>query len=216
MPMQGTQSHGTPQNVQIIQLNLSWKREARAVLFNAYRECPLYQRLFSSEVEGFVQRLRSGIREMCSIYFDSDDLILGLLVNDRLSGVAVLCPPNRKRLADIFSWRWKMFLTAGFGCTERINEYQARVANHLHNCYQVPLIGINAEQRHLGLGKQLFDEIHRQVESDRSARGVVIDTANPYYLDYFAAQGYQVIETLSIDGLEEKILLRPNPVRLVQ
>ncbi|WP_426417801.1 hypothetical protein [Aestuariirhabdus sp. LZHN29] len=213
--MQSTQSNQSSQQTRIIELDDSWKRETRSLLFHAYRDCPIYQRLFSSEVDGFAQRLRSGIREMCSIYFDSDDPVLGLLVNERLAGVAVLYSPNPKPLADIFSWRWKMFLTAGFGCTERLSEYQGRVASHLRNCYQIPLIGISTEQRHIGLGKLLLDEIHRRVENDPEARGVVIDTANPAFLDYYLAQGYQVIDTLAVDDLEEKVLLRANPVRLV-
>ncbi|MCL6414813.1 GNAT family N-acetyltransferase [Aestuariirhabdus sp. Z084] len=214
--MQSNEIDPQPLNTQIVPLDHNWKREARSLLFHAYRECPIYQRLFSSELEGFSQRLRSGIREMCNIYFSAEDPVLGIMANERLAGVAVLSSPNSKRLADILSWRWKMMLTAGFGCTDRVREYQGRVADHLMDCYQVPLIGVSAQQRHHGLGKLLLDEIHKRVESDSNARGVVIDTANPAFLPYYEELGYQVIDTLAVDGFEEKVLMRPNPVRLVQ
>ncbi len=213
--MQGMQPEPGAHEGRIITLDNSWKREARSLLFEAYRECPVYRHLFSADIPGFAERLRSGLREMCRVYFDSPSSILGLLVNERLVGVAVICGPNSKTLPSIFSWRWKMILTAGFGCTERISDYQKRVATHLDNTYQIPLIGIQPGQQHHGYGRQLIDAVHELVEANNNTRGCLLDTANIEFLEFYLDLGYQVIDTLSIDDFEEKVLFRANPVRLI-
>lgn len=213
--MQDSQLNSEDQACRIIELDGSWKREARSLLFDAYRDCPIYQQLFASEHPGFNERLRSGLREMCRVYFDGTDPILGLLVDERLAGVAVLCSPGSKLLPSVFSWRWKMILTAGINSTERISNYHKSVATHLEGNYQIPLIGIQPGYQHHGYGSRLLDAIHQRVEADTTARGCLLDTANPDFIDFYLNKGYQVVDTLAVGDVEEKVLFRPNSVRLV-
>ena len=65
-------------------LDRGYSREARSLLYQAYRHEPTFGYLFEAERPGYEQRVRATVRELVKQHFLQDLPALGLLVNDRL------------------------------------------------------------------------------------------------------------------------------------
>ena len=92
---------------QIQLLDGGYSREARSLLYQAYRHEPTFRFLFDADRPGYEQRVRATVRELVKQHFLQDRPGLGLLVNDRLVGVALIAPPMR-RLDITESWAWQL------------------------------------------------------------------------------------------------------------
>ncbi|NNG65401.1 GNAT family N-acetyltransferase, partial [Pseudomonas fragi] len=73
---------------QIQMLDSGYSREARSLLYQAYRHEPTFRYLFEAQRRGYEQRVRATVRELVKQHFLQDLPALGLLVNDRLVGNA--------------------------------------------------------------------------------------------------------------------------------
>ena len=91
----------------IRQLDSGYSREARSLLYQAYRHEPSFGYLFESGRTGYEQRVRATIRGLVKQHFLQDLPALGLFVEDRLVGVALIAPPQR-RLGITESWAWRL------------------------------------------------------------------------------------------------------------
>ena len=78
---------------QIQMLDSGYSREARSLLYQAYRHEPTFRYLFEAQHRGYEQRVRATVRELVKQHFLQDLPALGLLVNDRLVGIALIAPP---------------------------------------------------------------------------------------------------------------------------
>ncbi len=76
-------------------LDGGYSREARSLLYQAYRHEPTFSYLFEAERPGYEQRVRATVRELVKQHFLQDLPAIGLLVNDRLIGIALIAPPQR-------------------------------------------------------------------------------------------------------------------------
>ena len=77
-------------------LNSGYSREARSMLYQAYRHEPTFAYLFEAERSGYEQRVRATVRELVKQHFLQELPAIGLLVNDRLIGIALIAPPQRR------------------------------------------------------------------------------------------------------------------------
>ena len=195
-------------------LDSGYAREARSLLYHAYRHEPTFAYLLESERAGFDQRVRATVRELVNQHFAEEQPAIGLLVDDRLVGIALIAPPQRRLgITESWSWRMRMLLTAGFRCTRRYLDYHEAVQACLPPgpFHLLPLLGVHPEFQGQHLGEQLLQALHNWCAEDDSSQGVVLDTGNPHYLEFYRRLGYQEVGDVAVGPIIEHVLFHPNP-----
>lgn len=105
-------------------LDGGYAREARSLLYHAYRHEPTFAYLFESERPGYDQRIRATVRELVQQHFLQEQPAIGLLIDDRLVGIALIAQPQRRLdVTESWNWRLRMLMTTGFRCTRRYLDY---------------------------------------------------------------------------------------------
>ena len=94
-------------NAEVRMLDHGYVREARSLLYHAYRHDPTFAYLFESERPGFDQRVRATVRELVQQHFAEELPAIGLVIEERLVGIALIAPPIR-RLDITESWGWRL------------------------------------------------------------------------------------------------------------
>lgn len=125
-------------------LDDGYSREARSLLYNAYRHEPTFAYIFEAQRPGYERRLRVMVREWVRQHFYLQLPAIGLLVEDRLIALALIVPPQRRLgVADSWAWRLRMMLGTGLRCTRRYMDYQAALASCLptDQVHVLPLLG---------------------------------------------------------------------------
>lgn len=195
-------------------LDGGYAREARSLLYQAYRHDPTFAYLFEAERAGYDQRVRATVRELVQQHFAEDLPAIGLLIDDRLIGMALIAPPQRRMdITESWAWRMRMLLTTGFRCTKRYLAYHDAVIACLPpGPYHVlPLIGVHPQYQGKRLGEQLLEALHNWCAEDASSQGVVLDTGNAHYLDFYKRQGYEEIGEVAIGPIIEHVFFHPSP-----
>ena len=200
-------------------LDSGYVREARSLLYHAYRHEPTFAYLLESERAGFDQRVRATVRELVNQHFAEEQPAIGLLVDDRLVGIALIAPPQRRLgITESWSWRMRMLLTAGFRCTRRYLDYHEAVQACLPPgpFHLLPLLGVHPEFKGQHLGEQLLQALHNWCAEDDSSQGVVLDTGNPHYLEFYRRLGYEEVGEVAVGPIIEHVLFHPSPQVLAQ
>ena len=156
-------------NAEVRMLDHGYVREARSLLYHAYRHDPTFAYLFESERPGFDQRVRATVRELVQQHFAEELPAIGLVIEERLVGIALIAPPIRRLdITESWGWRLRMLMTTGFRCTRRYLEYHDAVLACLPpGPYHVlPLIGVHPQFQ----GQQLF---HHLATADQPRFAVV-------------------------------------------
>ncbi|CAE6917149.1 MULTISPECIES: GNAT family N-acetyltransferase [Pseudomonas] len=195
-------------------LDHGYSREARSLLYQAYRHDPTFAHIFEADRPGFDQRVRATIRELIHQHFNEELPALGLLIEDRLIGMVLIAPPQRRfDLTESWAWRMRMLLTTGFRCTRRYLEYHDAVMACLpsDNYHVLPLIGIHPEFQGQHLGEQLLEALHDWCAEDPHSKGIVLDTGNPHYLSFYKRKGYEEIGEVAVGPIIEHVFFHPNP-----
>ena len=195
-------------------LDGGYAREARSLLYHAYRHDPTFAYLFEAERPGYDQSVRATVRELVQQHFGEDLPAIGLLIDDRLIGMALIAPPQRRMdITESWNWRMRMLLTTGFRCTKRYLEYHDAVIACLPpGPYHVlPLLGVHPEYQGKHLGEQLLEALHNWCAEDAGSQGVVLDTGNAHYLDFYKRQGYQEIGEVAVGPIIEHVFFHPSP-----
>lgn len=199
---------------QVRLLDSSYTREVRSLLYHAYRHEPTYAYLLEADRPGFDQRVRATVREWVTQHFAQELPAIGLMVDDRLIGAALIAPP-RRRLGITDSWRWRlgMLLTTGLRCTRRVLDYHSAVQGSLPpgQYHLLPLLGVHPQFQGQNRGEQLLEAVHQWCAEDTQSRGVVLDTGNRRYLEFYRRQGYEEVGELAIGPVVEHVFLHPNP-----
>ncbi|CAD5199859.1 GNAT family N-acetyltransferase [Pseudomonas sp. FEN] len=204
-------------SAQIHMLDGGYSREARSLLYQAYRHEPTFAYLFEAERPGYEQRVRATVRERVKQHFLEDLPAIGLLVNDRLIGIALIAPPQRRLdITESWVWRMRMLLTTGFRCTRRYLEYQQAVLACLPSgsVHVLPLLGIHPQFQGQHYGEQLLMAVHNWCAGDPNSQGVVLDTGNPRYLEFYKRQGYEEIGEVAVGPIREHVFYHSNPQML--
>ena len=199
---------------QIHLLDGGYSREARSLLYQAYRHEPTFAYLFEAERPGYEQRVRATVRERVKQHFLEDLPAIGLLVNDRLIGIALIAPPQRRLdITESWVWRMRMVLSTGFRCTRRYLEYQQAVLACLpsNSVHVLPLLGIHPQFQGQHYGEQLLMAVHNWCAEDPHSQGVVLDTGNPRYLAFYKRQGYEEIGEVAVGAIREHVFYHANP-----
>ncbi|KAF1011255.1 MAG: hypothetical protein GAK32_00969 [Pseudomonas fluorescens] len=199
---------------QVHLLDSGYAREARSLLYQAYRHEPTFAYLFEAERPGYEQRVRATVRELVKQHFFQDLPAIGLLVNDRLVGIALIAPPLR-RLGITESWAWqlRMWLSTGVRGTRRYLEYYQAVLACLPSpsVHVLPLLGIHPQFQGRHYGEQLLEAVHNWCAEDENSSGVVLDTGNAHYLEFYKRQGYEEVGEVAVGPVREHVFFHPNP-----
>jgi len=200
---------------QICMLGSDYQTQVRSLLYQAYRFEPTFEWLFEAERIGYEQRVRATLRELVQAHFAEGLPVIGLFVNERLVGAALVAATgHRLDITQRWSWRLRMLLTSGFRCTKRYLIYHQAILNCLPNgvqCHLLPLLGIHPDFRGKRLGEQLLNALHRWCAENQSSQGLVLDTGNAKYLNFYTSLGYQKISEVSLGSLREYVFFHPNP-----
>ncbi len=208
-----------PAPAEIRVLDDSYIREARSLLYHAYRNVPTFAYLFEAERPGYEQRIRATVRELLQQHFADELPALGLMLGERLIGLALISPPQRRlEITESWGWRMRMLLTAGFRCTRRYLDYHEAVMGCLPpGAYHVlPLIGVHPEFQGQRYGDQLLEALHNWCADDPNSKGVVVNTGNPQYLDFFRRHGYEDVGQIQVGPVTEHVFFHPQPLRAVK
>lgn len=192
----------------------SYAREMRSLLYHAYRHEPTFAYLLESDRPGFDQRVRATIRELTHQHMLEELPVLGLVIDERLVAVALIAPPQRRLgITESWAWRMRMLLTTGFRCTKRYLEYHEAVLGCLPpGPYHVlPLIGVHPEFQGKHLGEQLLEALHAWCAEDGGSQGLVLDTGNARYLDFYRRHGYEEVGEVALGPIREHVLFHANP-----
>lgn len=195
-------------------LDSGYSREARSMLYHAYRHEPTFAYLFESERPGYDQRVRATVRELVKQHFLQDLPAIGLFIDDRLVGTALIAPPQRRLgITESWAWRLRMLLSTGLRCTRRYLEYHQAVLACLPTdaVHVLPLLGIHPQFQGRHLGEQLLQAVHNWCAEDPHSEGVVLDTGNPRYLEFYTRQGYQDIGEVAVGPIREHVFFHPRP-----
>jgi GNAT superfamily N-acetyltransferase len=139
---------------------------------------------------------------------------IGLLIEERLVAIALIAPPQRRLdITESWGWRLRMLLTTGFRCTRRYLDYHDAVLGCLPpGPYHVlPLLGVHPEFQGRHLGEQLLEALHNWCAEDDGSQGVVLDTGNVRYLDFYKRQGYEEVGEVALGPVVEHVFFHPNP-----
>ncbi|MDH1143701.1 GNAT family N-acetyltransferase [Pseudomonas mosselii] len=195
-------------------LDAGYAREARSLLYHAYRHEPTFAWLFEGQRPGYERRLRVMVREWVRQHFYLQLPAIGLLLEDCLIGLALIVPPQRRLgVADSWAWRLRMILGTGLRCTRRYLDYQAALAGCLpgDNVHVLPLLGVHPQFQGQHYGEQLLQAVHDWCAEDASTEGVVLDTGNAHYLAFYQRQGYEEIGEIAVGPIRERVFFHPNP-----
>ncbi|UTL93412.1 GNAT family N-acetyltransferase [Pseudomonas fluorescens] len=198
----------------ICTLDDGYSREARSLLYNAYRHEPTFAYIFEAQRPGYERRLRVMVREWVRQHFYLQLPAIGLLLEDRLIAMALIVPPQRRLgVADSWAWRLRMLLGTGQRCTRRYMEYQAALASCLPSgqVHMLPLLGVHPQFRGCHYGEQLLQAVHDWCAEDPNTQGVVLDSGNEHYLAFYARQGYEEIGEVAVGPIRERVFFHPNP-----
>ena len=203
---------------EIRQLDSGYARETRALLFRAYRIDPTFAYVFNSQRSGCENRIRETIRQLVKQHFLQNQPGMGLFIDDRLVGVALIAPPQRRLgITESWAWRLRMVVGTGLSCTQRYLAYYNAVLACVpsETVHVLPLIGLEPEfqgqKTGQELSEQLLQALHDWCSEDENSEGIVLDTGNPRYLEFYKRQGYQEIGEIVVGPVREHVFFHPNP-----
>lgn len=195
----------------VVRLDASALKEAKAILFRAYKNEPTFKYLFQAERSGYEQRVRATIRELINLHFSLEQEVIGLALDNHLIGVALVGSPSvRLDLNRQFAWRMRMLLTAGSESTWRYLEYHKQIHRLLPKGqhHELPLIGVDGQYRSLGYGKRLMKAVEDVCAKNPTSQGIALDTGNIRYLNFYKGLGYKVLGSVAIGDVTENVLFK--------
>lgn len=202
------------ETAEIRQLDSGYSRETRSLLYLAYRQEPSFAHLFESGRSGYEHRVRSTIRQLVKQHFLQEMPALGLFVADRLIGAVLIAPPQRRLgITESWAWRIRMLMSTGLRGTQRYLEYYHDVLACAPSeaVHVLPLFGVHPDFQGQRYGEQLLHALHDWCAEDKNSEGIVLDTGNGHYLEFYQRQGYEEIGEVAVGPVRERIFFHPNP-----
>ncbi|MBD3655577.1 MULTISPECIES: GNAT family N-acetyltransferase [Marinobacter] len=211
----GSSENNKQQQPVIVRLDETALNEAKSILYQAYRHEPTFQYLFDYRRPGYEKRVRATIRELIGLYFELQQDAIGVMVDDTLVAVAFIGDPElRLNLAEQLSWRMKMVLTAGFASTRRYLDYHQKIREMLPEsrfAHQLPLMGVNPKYQNRGYGRELLEAVQRLCSENPAGCGLVLDTGNTRYLQFYESEGFRPLGKIRLGDFEDYVLFREVP-----
>lgn len=195
----------------ICMLDAGYRREVRSLLYHAYRHDPTLAYVFEAHRPGYEARLRVMMREWVRQHFALQLPGIGLLVDDRLVGLALIAPSLRRLgVADSWAWRLRMTLGTGIRCTRRYLDLQSALSTCLPEgrVHVLSLLGVHPRFQGKGYGEQLLQTVHDWCAEEVDSQGVALNTGNAHYLGFYQRLGYQEVGEIAVGPIRERVFLR--------
>jgi GNAT superfamily N-acetyltransferase len=186
-------------------LDSGYSREIRALLFQAYRTDSTFAWVFEADREGYEQRVLATVRQRVKQHFLQDLPAIGLLLEERLVGVALIAPPQR-RLGVTESWYWqmRMVMDTGLDCTRRYLQYHEAVMACVPTdaVHVLPMLGLHSDFQGAHFAGQLLAAVHDWCAEDEHSDGVVLD--------------YTQLGEIEVGPVLEHVFFHPSPALLIR
>ncbi|WP_111496854.1 GNAT family N-acetyltransferase [Marinobacter bohaiensis] len=196
---------------EVVRLDPSAINEAKSILVKAYRHEPTFHHLFNERQPGYDRRVRATVRELINLYRELDQDAVGIMLDNTLVAVAFLGDPElRLNLTDRLSWRLRMTLTAGLASTRRYIDYHEQIRARLpkEGVHQLPLMGVDPKYQNRGYGRLLLEAVERLCRDNPRGNGLVLDTGNSRYLQFYESLGFRNLGEIRLGELREYVLYR--------
>lgn len=106
-----------------------------------------------------------------------------------------------------------MMMGTGLRCTQRYIEYYNAVLTCVpsESVHVLPLFGVHPDFQGQHYGEKLLQALHDWCALDESSKGIVLDTGNGHYLEFYQRHGYQEIGEVAVGPIREHVFFHPNP-----
>jgi ribosomal protein S18 acetylase RimI-like enzyme len=195
---------------------------AASLLYQSYHDDPVFMDIFQAEKADYEQRLRAAIREELNVFWQEDQPVIGLFVQQQLVGVACVIEPDSKLSGDRFwHWRLKMLLTAGYVSTKQLLDKEQRIhaAMPVQHYHMLAFIAISPQYQHLGLGHYLMHAVDSIVEQSPSSLGIGVFVTLEKNKAFFSADHYQQVTELNFSKVKGTLMFRSrqsSPLTVVE
>lgn len=163
------------------------------------------------ERDGFEDRLRKFFHVSNKFHLSEHQLMLGLIVQDQLVGVAAItnplyCKSLLKKIVFLIQLLWVI----DFSTAYRYLRYSNLVNKFLPkgDFLYINRIAVEPDFQRLGYGKILLQEIHQRSDKDQKSMGVALETANPDNVKYYGQLGYQAVYQIDTPIVQETVMVR--------
>ncbi|MBU2113275.1 MAG: GNAT family N-acetyltransferase [Gammaproteobacteria bacterium] len=188
-------------------------RMAASLLYQSYYDDPLFMEIFRADKADYEQRLRAAIREELSTFWQAEQPIIGLFVDEQLLGVAcVITPDSGIGASRLWHWRLKMLLTAGYVSTKQLldKEQKIHAAMPAQRYHMLAFIAVAPKHQHLGLGHYLAHAVDSIVDKDPASEGIGVFVTLDKYKTFFAGDHYQPVTELAFNTVSGTLMFRPR------
>ncbi|WP_127021058.1 GNAT family N-acetyltransferase [Rheinheimera mangrovi] len=195
---------------------------AASLLYQSYHDDPVFMDIFQAEKSDYEQRLRAAIREELNVFWQEEQPVIGIFIEQQLLGVACVTEPGSKLSGDRFwHWRLKMLLTAGYVSTRQLLEKEQRIhaAMPVQHYHMLAFIAISPKYQHLGLGHYLMHAVDSIVEQNPASLGIGVFVTLEKNKAFFSADHYQQVTELNFSKVKGSLMFRPrqsSPLTLVE
>ena len=185
-------------------------RLAASVIYQAYREDPLFTEMLAHETQaGYEQKLRAAIREELNELWQQEQALIGLFDEERLVGVACMMT-HQVPLGEGRYWHWrlKMMLGTGWQSTQALIRKESSLLEHLpsNRCGIIQFVAIVPNEQKRGLGHELVQAIRSWCEEQPHIDGVGVFTVGHVQKSLFKAHGFESLCEIEIESIAGELL----------
>ncbi|WP_113906212.1 GNAT family N-acetyltransferase [Aliidiomarina celeris] len=194
-------------------------RLAASLLYQAYHDDPVFQRIFQADKEDYDQRLRAAIREELMSFWQHKQPMVGVYEDNILEGVLCLTRPGEHVGADrVWHWRLKMLLTAGWVSTKQMLEKERiiQAAMPVENYHMLAFIAVHPRYQQRGLGDLLLRAAAAELRENENSEGVAVFATRPEYERFFGSRGYQPLQRIEVGGIDGLLMFHSREALLAQ
>ena len=199
--------------IKIVPLDIKDTEKVTEVLFAAFEQDPLMRYFFGNEYQNLARYL---MQYVCKLGDLSDLLLWGAFIEEELTGVALITPPevddrNRQEMTQAEE---QLAIAVGEAVIARIERYfQVKEVNKPKQPhFYLDVLGVLPKSQGQGVGKALIEKLHKISEEYTLSYGIALDTENERNLDFYRRLGYLVSTTTDLDEVKVWSMFRPNAI----
>lgn len=200
---------GWPHEANLEYLSAQDVRVAASLLYQAYKDDPVFLEIFGGQKDGYEQRLRAAIREELNSFWQAEQPMVGLYNGPTLEGVVCLSRIKESEYTGRYwHWRLKMMLTAGYVSTRQMLEKERKVAEAVPytDYLMISFVAVHPRYQHKGLGQLLIRAVNTVLDAHPDAQGVVALATRAEYEVFLQRQGFESIKTLEVGSIQGTLM----------
>ncbi|MFA9559976.1 GNAT family N-acetyltransferase [Evansella sp. AB-rgal1] len=185
-----------------------------SLLSQAFEKDPMFVHLFSNRKD------KDQSKVLIRFIMKRNRLLDGLILTDHAkepSCVAIVDRPvNLKRISIMSKIRlniemFKLIFQLPLHVLRFLTKYQKQTFSSAPNepHYYLTMIGVEPVSQGKGIGSKVLREVHNIAESSQPSYPIALDTENRENVDYYRSFGYELKETIIIDGIKVYCMTRP-------